>query len=69
MDLKNQQKTFDDIKWYDSIVAGEDRCGSYDFCQNCNKDEAFPCARAKERACKKDRTRIATIYLQIGEKK
>lgn len=49
MDYKLQQAKMDDIKWYDSIVAGEDRCGSYDFCVKCNKENKYPCARAKLR--------------------
>lgn len=49
MDYKSEQKRVDDLKWYDSIVAGEDRCGSYDFCVECRKDEAYPCARAEYR--------------------
>ncbi len=50
MDFKSQQDKFDDIKWYDSILAGYDRCGSYDFCGSCDKSEENPCARAAYRA-------------------
>ncbi len=50
MDFKSQQDKFDDIKWYDSILAGYDRCGSYDFCNVCDKSEENPCARAAYRA-------------------
>ncbi len=50
MNFKNEQEKFDVIKWYDSIVAGEDRCGSYDFCASCNKAESEPCARAAFRS-------------------
>ncbi len=46
MDFKKEQEKFDAIKWYDSIVAGEDRCGSYDFCVKCNKANPYPCAYA-----------------------
>lgn len=49
MDFKLQQDRMDDIKWYDSIVAGEDMCGSYDFCVKCKKESKYPCARAKLR--------------------
>ncbi len=66
MDFESQQKKFDDIKWYDSIVAGEDRCGSYEFCEKCNKQEPCPCARAIARFYNNNMTKIATIYLQIG---
>ncbi len=60
MDYKLQQERMDDIKWYDSIVAGEDRCGSYDFCVKCKKESKYPCARAKLRY-EHGLVRIATI--------
>ena len=49
MNFKNEQKRMDDLKWYDSIVAGEDRCGTYDFCSVCKKEEEYPCAHAEYR--------------------
>ncbi len=67
MDFKAQQEKFDDIKWYDSIVAGFDRCGTYDFCSVCDKAEENPCARAAYRCKKPSWTRIATIRVQIGK--
>ena len=49
MSYKSEQKKFDEVKWYDSIVAGCDRCGTYEFCAKCKKAEKYPCARAKFR--------------------
>lgn len=49
MKLKEQQNLFDDIKWFDSIEAGRDRCGTYMFCRCCDKSERYPCARAAHR--------------------
>ncbi len=49
MNFKAEQERFDVIKWYDSIVAGEDQCGCYAFCGYCNKTETEPCARAAYR--------------------
>ena len=49
MNFKMQQQDFDDRKWYDSILAGEDKCGSYEFCCKCCKTETYPCARAAHR--------------------
>lgn len=49
MNFKTQQDQFDDIKWYDSVQAGEDKCGSYAFCYKCRKTESYPCARAAHR--------------------
>ncbi len=67
MDFKTQQERFDDIKWYDSIVAGCDRCGSYAFCGDCDKNQTEPCARAAYRYKKQDWTKIATIHIKIGK--
>ena len=49
MTLKQQQVLFDEIKWFDSIEAGEDRCGSYEFWSSCVKTAQYPCARAAKR--------------------
>ena len=49
MTLQEKQNVFDKIKWYDSIRAGEDTCGKYDFCARCRKMDEYPCARAAER--------------------
>ena len=64
MDYKTQQKAFDDRKWYDSINAGDDRCGTYVFCVQCRKEEAYPCARAAHRFEHKY-FRIATVRWRI----
>ena len=66
MDFKAQQNRFDEIKWYDSIVAGYDRCGTYDFCGCCNKEEENPCAHAAYRSRKG--VRIAVVRLKIVDK-
>ena len=65
MDFKKQQDRFDEIKWYDSIIAGYDRCGTYEFCGVCDKEEEYPCARAAYR-CRNSWVRIATIRFKIG---
>ena len=49
MDKKEFQKSFDDVKWYDSVRLGNDQCGAYDFCCRCRKTDKFPCARAAYR--------------------
>ena len=49
MSFERQQKRFDGVKWFDSIRAGDDRCGTYAFCGECRKDEPNPCARAMHR--------------------
>ena len=49
MNFKLQQGQFDDQKWYDSVMAGEDKCGSYVFCEKCCKVETYPCAKAAHR--------------------
>ena len=64
MDFKTQQQEFDNVKWYDSIVEGTDKCGTYVFCGRCNKAEKYPCARAKERY-EKGYVRIATVRCRL----
>lgn len=49
MNFKIRQSEMDNEKWFDSILAGEDLCGSYDFCSKCRKEEKYPCARAENR--------------------
>ncbi|MBQ9113644.1 MAG: hypothetical protein IJY05_01840 [Clostridia bacterium] len=60
MDYKTQQQIFDDVKWYDSVKAGDDKCGTYAFCSRCRKEEEYPCARAKHRF-ERGYVRIATV--------
>jgi Zn-dependent alcohol dehydrogenase len=67
MDFKAQQERFDAIKWYDSIVAGTDRCGSYEFCKLCCKEEENPCANAAYRY-RKGWMRLATVRFKIVDK-
>ncbi len=67
MDFKSQQDRFDVIKWYDSIVAGYDTCGSYAFCDDCEKSEPEPCARAAYRHKIQGWTKIATIQIKFGK--
>ncbi len=67
MDFKTQQQRFDNIKWYDSIVAGCDRCGTYEFCSLCDKSEPNPCASAAHRYTG-GKTRIAVLKIKIGKK-
>lgn len=64
MNFKERQKMFDNEKWFDSIVAGEDRCGSYAFCSACDKEDRNPCVRAMDRH-EKGYIRIATIYRKL----
>ena len=35
---KNEQKKLDEIKWKESVEAGEDKCGSYEYCAVCVKE-------------------------------
>ena len=61
MDFKLWQDKFDGVKWFDSIQAGEDKCGSYEFCEKCKKEEQNPCAKAAYRF-HQGYIRIAVIY-------
>lgn len=61
MDFKKKQDSFDEVKWFDSIQVGNDRCGSYEFCGSCRKEEPYPCARAEHRH-RNGYIRIAIIH-------
>lgn len=61
MNFKRQQDRFDEVKWFDSIRAGMDTCGTYVFCDVCKKDEINPCARAAHRHAN-GYIRIAVIH-------
>ena len=43
--LESKQSELDIIKWNDS-ESGTDMCGTYGDCDNCDKEQDFPCARA-----------------------
>ena len=60
MYLKERQKEFDDVKWYDSVAAKWDQCGNYAFCVKCDKERRYPCARAERRYYSKN-NRIAIV--------
>lgn len=49
MDYSKKQTQLDVKKWVDSEVKGYDTCGSYNYCSNCNKDAAYPCAYAYDK--------------------
>lgn len=43
--LETKQAELDVVKWTDS-ENGVDKCGTYDYCEKCDKEKDFPCARA-----------------------
>lgn len=54
MDKIVLQARLDELKWLDSEYAHTDKCGSYDYCAYCNKEEVMPCANAFERMNQKE---------------
>ena len=46
LSLKERQKRLDLKKWLDSKSEQKDTCGSYDYCQFCDKLVQYPCAKA-----------------------
>ena len=48
MDYSKRQEELDLIKWVDSEMKNYDTCGEYNYCANCNKENAYPCAYAYE---------------------
>lgn len=51
--LSAKQKKFDEQKWLESEKLGCDTCGTYNFCQKCDKSVENPCATAKAKHSKK----------------
>ena len=49
MDYSKKQTELDIQKWIDSETKCYDTCGEYNYCCNCNKSEAYPCACAYEK--------------------
>lgn len=47
--LLKKQEELDVIKWLESEMRGQDRCGDYEYCVMCHIDDSQPCARAFER--------------------
>ena len=46
MSTLEKQNEFDKKKWVDSVNAGRDTCGEYEYCSKCNKAHEYPCATA-----------------------
>ena len=68
MTLEREQRIFDDVKWFESVRAKSDLCGSYAFCGACNKNLSYPCARAS-RLYSREVFRVATVILKRGDGK
>ena len=49
MELYEQQKDLDRVKWNKSVELGADACGSFNYCKCCEKHLDNPCARALNR--------------------
>lgn len=47
--ISEKQKVLDGKKWADSVIAGKDMCGHYEYCCACNKQEENPCENAIKR--------------------
>ena len=61
MNYKQQQDKFDVVKWHDTLAAGYDTCGSYEFCSFCDKSLENPCARAAYKYKKATVVKVATV--------
>ena len=52
MKLSELQKQLDVKKLEDSKLNDRDMCGTYNYCQHCNKKNKYPCAAAYKKAIK-----------------
>lgn len=44
--LTKKQKELDVIKWEKSVAMGADACGTFDYCEKCDKSVENPCDKA-----------------------
>lgn len=49
MATSDKQRELDRIKWEKSVMLGFDACGSFDYCQCCDKGLENPCEIAHNR--------------------
>lgn len=57
---RDEQKKIDVKKWNESAESGEDKCGTYSFCALCQREQEYPCAKAKRRESnRKGKVRVA----------
>ena len=61
--LSKTQKKIDEQKWLDSEKLGCDTCGTYKFCNKCDKSLENPCATAKAKLNKKKAKLAASDYV------
>lgn len=46
MAITKRQQTLDKAKWLKSEREGKDACGSFDYCEKCDKSLENPCDKA-----------------------
>ena len=49
MALTKRQKQLDELKWAKSEELGRDACGTFDYCEKCNKALENPCDKAYQK--------------------
>ncbi len=57
MAITKKQMELDEMKWLKSEEAGQDLCGTYDYCAKCDKTKENPCAKAHTAFNKKPATK------------
>lgn len=55
MTLKDLQMRLDFDKWTESEKVGEDLCGKLNYCELCEGEEEYPCAKAYNRLFEKSK--------------
>ena len=66
MTLKDLQMRLDFDKWTESEKVGEDLCGKLNYCELCEGEEEYPCAKAYNRLFEKSKK---TTIAKKAEKK
>lgn len=67
MTLKDLQMHLDFEKWTESEKVGEDLCGKLNYCELCEGEEEYPCAKAYNRLYEKSKKTASTKKAEIKE--
>lgn len=60
MAITKRQRELDEAKWLKSIELGADACGTFDYCEKCDKTLENPCDKAYKKLHAKPRAKCAT---------
>lgn len=60
MAITKKQRELDEAKWLKSVELGADACGTFDYCEKCDKTLENPCDKAYKKLHAKPKAPKAT---------